>query len=216
MAVWKWFWALPVAKRLKAIEEYSELGSGFKIAMRDLDEWYEFCIRDNGPGIDPQFHERIFGMFQTLKPRDEVEGIEVPRRRIAGLRTGDVESHHAGIPVTKDIMVSGVDGSVFEKMTAPLVVKIVSRDIPHKTEIGGVKLNVTGDAADQFAEVRVERFVEGRRERKALAKVGPVTGSMNYAGNDDGNHPRQQPPVQDPDRDQVVHHPGVAAHRARP
>jgi acetate---CoA ligase (ADP-forming) len=39
-------------------------------------------------------------------------------------------------------MVSGVDGSVFEKMTAPLVVKIVSRDIPHKTEIGGVKVGI--------------------------------------------------------------------------
>ena len=27
-----------------------------------------------GPGIPPQFHERIFGLFQTLRPRDEVEG----------------------------------------------------------------------------------------------------------------------------------------------
>jgi signal transduction histidine kinase len=34
----------------------------------------EFCVRDNGPGIDPQFHERIFEVFQTLRPRDEVEG----------------------------------------------------------------------------------------------------------------------------------------------
>jgi signal transduction histidine kinase len=29
---------------------------------------------DDGPGIDSQFHQRIFIMFQTLKPRDEVEG----------------------------------------------------------------------------------------------------------------------------------------------
>lgn len=36
--------------------------------------WVEFCVRDNGPGIDPQFHERIFEVFQTLRPRDEVEG----------------------------------------------------------------------------------------------------------------------------------------------
>jgi light-regulated signal transduction histidine kinase (bacteriophytochrome) len=28
----------------------------------------------DGPGIDPPYHERIFGVFQTLKPRDEVEG----------------------------------------------------------------------------------------------------------------------------------------------
>ncbi len=31
-------------------------------------------VADNGPGIDPSYHERIFGMFQTLKPRDSVEG----------------------------------------------------------------------------------------------------------------------------------------------
>jgi signal transduction histidine kinase len=34
----------------------------------------EFRVRDNGPGIDPQYHERIFEVFQTLRPRDEVEG----------------------------------------------------------------------------------------------------------------------------------------------
>lgn len=35
---------------------------------------YEFRVRDNGPGIAPQYHERIFGIFQTLAPRDKVEG----------------------------------------------------------------------------------------------------------------------------------------------
>jgi PAS domain S-box-containing protein len=35
---------------------------------------YEFAVSDNGPGIDPAFHEKIWGIFQTLQPRDTVEG----------------------------------------------------------------------------------------------------------------------------------------------
>lgn len=35
---------------------------------------FEFSVRDDGPGIPPEYHERVFQMFQTLRPRDEVEG----------------------------------------------------------------------------------------------------------------------------------------------
>lgn len=45
-----------------------------QIQARDSGDFVEFQIYDNGPGIDPKYHERIFGMFQTLRPRDEVEG----------------------------------------------------------------------------------------------------------------------------------------------
>jgi signal transduction histidine kinase len=34
----------------------------------------EFLVRDDGPGIRPEYHEKIFKLFQTLKRRDEVEG----------------------------------------------------------------------------------------------------------------------------------------------
>ncbi|HSX49982.1 MAG TPA: ATP-binding protein [Cellvibrio sp.] len=38
------------------------------------DDFYEISVSDNGPGIPAKFQERVFGMFQTLKPRDELEG----------------------------------------------------------------------------------------------------------------------------------------------
>lgn len=34
----------------------------------------EFRVTDNGSGIAPEFHERIWGIFQTLEARDTVEG----------------------------------------------------------------------------------------------------------------------------------------------
>lgn len=37
-------------------------------------DFVEFFITDNGPGIDSEFHKKIFQMFQTLNPRDVYEG----------------------------------------------------------------------------------------------------------------------------------------------
>ncbi len=44
------------------------------VSAQVQEQWVTFTITDNGPGIEPAFHQRIFQLFQTLKPRDEVEG----------------------------------------------------------------------------------------------------------------------------------------------
>ena len=44
------------------------------IAWRDVADGFEFTISDNGSGIAPEYHDRIWGIFQTLAPRDKVEG----------------------------------------------------------------------------------------------------------------------------------------------
>ncbi len=38
--------------------------------MREIDDRYEFAVRDDGPGIAPEFHQRVFVIFQTLTPKD--------------------------------------------------------------------------------------------------------------------------------------------------
>ena len=45
-----------------------------EISGRRVGPFYEFSIKDNGPGIAPEFHDRIWGIFQTLEARDRVEG----------------------------------------------------------------------------------------------------------------------------------------------
>lgn len=45
-----------------------------RVSWRDTGDAYQFSVSDNGPGIAPEYHERIWGIFQTLEARDKVEG----------------------------------------------------------------------------------------------------------------------------------------------
>jgi light-regulated signal transduction histidine kinase (bacteriophytochrome) len=43
-------------------------------AARNGGKKWTFSVKDNGPGIDSQYFERIFGMFQRLHKREEFAG----------------------------------------------------------------------------------------------------------------------------------------------
>ncbi|NJK31383.1 MAG: hypothetical protein HC927_02605 [Deltaproteobacteria bacterium] len=57
-----------------AVKHRDEASTRIEVSCVDAGTWYEFRVSDDGPGIAPRYHERVFEMFQTLKPRDEVEG----------------------------------------------------------------------------------------------------------------------------------------------
>jgi signal transduction histidine kinase len=57
-----------------AVKHHDMANGKVEVYARDIGSQIEFRITDDGPGIAPEFHERIFEMFQTLKPRDHTEG----------------------------------------------------------------------------------------------------------------------------------------------
>ncbi len=58
-----------------AIKHHDKPEGVIRLDCDDSDEnVYRFSVTDDGPGIPEKFQERVFGMFQTLKPRDELEG----------------------------------------------------------------------------------------------------------------------------------------------
>ena len=44
-----------------------------KIIYQEKEGEYEFFVQDNGMGIKPEHQEKIFGLFQTLLPKDQCE-----------------------------------------------------------------------------------------------------------------------------------------------
>jgi signal transduction histidine kinase len=54
------------------------------IEARQEGDLLQFSVRDNGPGIPPEFHQKVFVIFQTLAARDQVDtsgaGLAIARK----------------------------------------------------------------------------------------------------------------------------------------
>lgn len=68
------------------------------IGIEETKDFYVFSIGDNGPGIDPRFHSKIFDIFQTLHSRDEMEstgiGLSIVKKA--------VESHGGSVSICSE------------------------------------------------------------------------------------------------------------------
>ena len=54
--------------------KYHQRGAGhLAVTCRETDDSYEFRVQDDGPGIAPEYHQKIFLLFQTLRDRHTAE-----------------------------------------------------------------------------------------------------------------------------------------------
>ena len=56
-----------------AIKYGRKKDSEINIGFQQKKSFYEFYVEDNGPGIEKEYHEKIFIIFQTLYARDQFE-----------------------------------------------------------------------------------------------------------------------------------------------
>ncbi|HEX8577787.1 MAG TPA: ATP-binding protein [Flavobacterium sp.] len=58
--------------------KYSQHGKGhIHITCKEFENYYQFSVKDNGIGIDPGYHKKIFEIFQTLREKNENESTGV-------------------------------------------------------------------------------------------------------------------------------------------
>lgn len=56
-----------------AIKHHKRPDGYVKISVQDQGKYYEFAVTDDGPGIAPEYHKKVFVIFQTLEARDSHE-----------------------------------------------------------------------------------------------------------------------------------------------
>jgi acetyltransferase len=88
----------------------------------------------------------------------------------------------AGIALPDEVLVterSALDGAI-ARVGLPLVMKIQSPDIPHKSEVGGVRVNITtkGEAFIAYQAL----LDDARRQRPKAAVQGVLVGPMAKKG----------------------------------
>jgi two-component system sensor kinase FixL len=82
-----------------------------------------FYVRDNGIGIDPQYHDKVFSLFEKLNPQSEGTGVGLALvKRIVETHGGKIWIDSSGqgdgtifyftLPANKPEQAAGFHGSV--------------------------------------------------------------------------------------------------------
>ena len=71
-----------------ALKHHDRSEGNIRVGLRRMKKMVEFTVSDDGPGIAPRFHDRIFQIFQTLASRDAKEasgiGLAIVKKQVVG------------------------------------------------------------------------------------------------------------------------------------
>lgn len=71
-----------------AIKHHPRKDGKVQISVHEQESFYEFVVADDGVGIASQYHEKVFGIFQTLEARDKSEntgiGLAIVKKIVEG------------------------------------------------------------------------------------------------------------------------------------
>ncbi|WP_437338629.1 PAS domain-containing protein [Sorangium sp. So ce394] len=83
-----------------AIKHHPDKGNGRAVvSCADAGSHWRFTVADNGPGISPRFHDKVFIIFQTLEARDRSEGTGVGLALVKKI----VESSGGAVALDSDV-----------------------------------------------------------------------------------------------------------------
>ena len=57
-----------------AIKHHDKTSGHIEVLYKEENGMHHICVKDDGPGIPQALFDKALEMFQTLKPRDKVEG----------------------------------------------------------------------------------------------------------------------------------------------
>ncbi|WP_339136830.1 MAG: HAMP domain-containing sensor histidine kinase [Candidatus Electrothrix sp. GW3-4] len=70
----------------------NETGGRLEITATDDEEWWSIFCKDNGPGIPPEYHKKIFGLFYRLDVTAEGTGVGLAVvKKIMKFHGGDIQ-----------------------------------------------------------------------------------------------------------------------------
>ena len=140
--------------------------------VRALYETPELCVdEEEGCGIDRAGAQKIIDAVladgRTILTEDESKEV------LAAY----------GVPITQTVVAGSADhaAAAADKIGYPVVVKLYSRTISHKTDVGGVVLNLTNAAGVRDAFAQIRQSVTDKRGAEHFNGV-TVQQMINYTG----------------------------------